>query len=177
VTRRRRDLSKPIVGTSEVACETLCLSRADALDRVQGGIKQLWRKRCSHAELRFKPHWEVEATVSLRLFAHEQQVQVNAIVDGLTGIARCRRPGQTPELELRAVEPERRVVPAIDRAAALEAARKVIGRMARRRRGVLDRLETPVLFYKPVWLVAETIGGSPRYVVDGHTGLLARALP
>jgi hypothetical protein len=102
---------------------------------------------------------------------------VNAIVDGLTGIARCRRRGQRPELELRAVDPERRVVPAFDEAMALEAARKVIGRMARRRRGVLDRLETPVLFYKPVWLVAETIGGAPRYVVDGHTGLLARALP
>jgi hypothetical protein len=171
------DLSKPVVGKCEVACETLCLGQADALDRVQGGMNWLWRKRCSHTELRFKPHWEVEATVRLRLFAHEQQVQVNAIVDGLTGIARCRRPGQTPELELRAVDAERRVVPAVDEAMALEAARKVIGRMARRRRGVLDRLETPVLFYKPVWLVAETIGGAPRYVVDGHTGLLARALP
>jgi hypothetical protein len=171
------NLSKPIVGTSEVACETLCLGRVDALDRVQGGMKWLWSKRCSHAELRFKPHWEVESTVRLRLFAHDQQMQVNAIVDGLTGIARCRRPGQTPELELRSVEPERLVAPAIDEAMALAAARKVIGRMARRRRGVLDRLETPVLFYKPVWLVTETIGGAPRYVVDGHTGLLARALP
>jgi hypothetical protein len=171
------DLSKPSVGRREVACETLRLGRADALDQVQGGIKWLWRKRCSHAELRFKPHWEVEATVILRLFAHEQRVQVNAIVDGLTCIARCRRPGQTPELEMRAIDAGRRVVPAIDEAMALEAARKVIGRMARRRRGVLDRLETPVLFYKPVWLVAETIGGAPRYVVDGHTGRLARALP
>jgi hypothetical protein len=171
------DLSKPVVGKREVACETLCLGEADAFDRVQGGMKWLWRKRCSHAELRFKPHWEVKSTVKMQLFAHEQQVQVNAIVDGLTGIARCRRPGQTPELELRAVEPELMVVPAIDEAMAVEAARKVLGHMARRRRGVLDRLETPVLFYKPVWLVAETIGGAPRYVVDGHTGLLARALP
>ncbi len=137
----------------------------------------MWRKRCSHAELRFKPHWEVESTVKLRLFAHEQQMQVNAIVDGLTGIARCRRPGQTLELELRVVEPVRLVAPAIDKAIALEAARKVIDHLARRRRGVLDRLETPVLFYKPVWLVTESIGGAPRYVVDGHTGLLARALP
>jgi hypothetical protein len=171
------DLSKPVAGKCEVACETLCLGQTDALDRVQGGMKWLWRKRCSHAELRFKPHWEVESTVRLRLFAHEQQMQVNAIVDGLTGIARCRRPGQTPELELRSVEPECLVPPAVDEAMALDGARKVIGRMARRRRGVLDKLEPPVLFYKPVWLVAETVGDTPCYVVDGHTGLLARALP
>lgn len=165
------------VEARQMLCEPLALSSVEARHRVHGGAKSLWRPTCEHTELLYKPHWEVRARLEQGDLAQARVMEASAIVDGLSGIARCRRPGMKAHPETEQTEGKRLIAPTVDENAALEAAERTLRRMARRHRARLRNLEEPLLFYKPVWLLSKAAGSPPSYVVDGHSGILARALP
>lgn len=164
--------------TTEILCAIPRLGKEDALNRVHGGVRFLWRGRCSEATLWYKPLWEVRAhrTRGGR-GTGDRYEELIAVVDGLTGIARCLRPGSpAPALTAQSMEGKRLVPPAVDAETANDAAQRVIRRNARRRRLQVGEFDKPTLFYKPVWLIAHTAGGRTRYAVDAESGVLARVL-
>jgi hypothetical protein len=166
--------------TDAVLCVPLQLSEHDALTRVHGGIRSLWRRRHTHATLRYKPLWEVRARLiagNRRPSDSGQGDELVAVVDGLTGIARCRRRGSAAvDIHVQPVEGRCVVEPAVDSAQAAESAERVIRRTARRQRVRAAGVGEARLYYKPVWLVARAPGAPASYVVDAHSGVLARIL-
>lgn len=162
--------------TTEMLCANLRLSRDDALNRVHGGVRSLLRRKGTEATLWYKPLWEVRADLrKSRLGAGPKELV--AVVDGLTGIARCLRPGSpSVVLDAQPTQGRRLVTPTVDAEQAQEAAQRVIRRNARRRRLLVGQCNMPALYYKPIWLVAQTPGASASYAVDAHSGVLARVL-
>jgi hypothetical protein len=165
--------------TEAVPCVPLQLSEHDALTRVHGGIRSLWRRRHTHATLRYKPLWEVRARLisGNRRPSDSGQDELVAVVDGLTGIARCRRRGSAAgDVHVQPVDDRCVVEPVVDAAQAAEAAERVIRRTARRQRVRAAGVGEARLYYKPVWLVARAPGAPASYAVDAHSGVLARIL-
>lgn len=161
-----------------ILSERVRLDGDEALSLASGGMRRLQRLQLLHAELRYKPHWRVAAHLAPRHGRRHEEIEVQAVVDGLTSVARCRRPGDVEEdLEFEQVEPGLVVAPSVGTEAATTAAGESLQRLARRMRAGFRHVKTPELYFKPVYLLSEDPHASPRYVVDGHTGALARTLP
>ncbi|MBA3432112.1 MAG: hypothetical protein H0U16_11620 [Actinobacteria bacterium] len=168
----------PASHVTSILCEKMRLDVDEALSFASGGMRRLRRLQLLHVELRYKPHWRVAARLAPRYGRTLEEVEVHVVVDGLTSVARCRRPGDIErDLGHKEVEAGLVAAPSVDAEAAETAARQSIRQLAHRKRAILRQVQSLELYFKPVYLLSEAPDVPPRYVVDAHTGALARALP
>lgn len=157
----------------EIQTQPVRLSEDDACERVGGRPLAKVRSMVSNvesvnAELRYKPFYAFDVTLTKRIFRGEDVVSEGRIVvDAMTDIA---RPFTKEEIE-KATETiyEGRVIsPQVSEEDAVTTANSRRMQVEHRERKELDMDETPQLAYKPVWLVELTSG--EVWVVDGVDG-------
>lgn len=120
------------------------------------------------AELRYKPYYAFDLTLTKRVFRGEDIVtEGSIIVDALTDVARPFTK-ETVEEVAETVPAEKIIDPDVPEDAAEVTANSRRMQVQHREKGEIDMAEEPRMVYKPVWLV-ELSNGKVR-VVDGVDG-------
>lgn len=160
-------------GTIEITAQPANLSESDAIDRVQDRLLAKIKSTITtidpvRAELRYKPFYAYDVTLTKKVFRGEDDVREGTIiVDGMSDIA---RPFTSEEIEEEPTNvPEEQVIqPQVSESEATITANSRRMQVEHREGGDLQMVEDPRLAYKPVWLV-ELSNGQVRVVdaVDG----------
>lgn len=167
-------------GEVQLICHSLQVTEPEALKKVKRAPEGLlfWRWRRLRAELVYKPLWVSEAEL-LRFprSPRDKVLEVSVLIDGLTGIARCRK-GEPVEGGCVTVNVARDRVcsPEVSEADAERNRDRILQQISTKDGYEVWKTQEPGLVYRPVWLI-EGCRKRGYHMVDAHTGYLAKSFP
>jgi len=157
----------------EIETQPLHLAEEDAMEQVGGQLLAKVKSAVAdvepvYAELRYKPYYAFDITLTKKVFRGENVVtQGSIVVDAMTDVARPFTK-ETVEEETVSVSAGEVIDPQVTEDAAETTANSRRMQVQHREKGEVEMADEPRLVYKPVWLV-ELSNGKVR-VVDGVNG-------
>ena len=159
--------------TREIETQPLQLAEEDAMEQVGGQLLAKVKSAVTdvepvHAELRYKPYYAFDITLTKKVFRGDNVVtEGSIIVDAMTDVARPFTQ-ETIDEETETVSADTIIDPRVPEDEADTTANSRRMQVEHREKGEVEMADEPRLVYKPVWLV-ELSNGKVR-VVDAVNG-------